>query len=122
MSVQAGKYVPPGGFPVRRRNWGKVLLSLLLALSIMVNGFMLMRISSLNDKVEEQDATISLMTQAADNMKRSQTRAARTPGHAAKPAVTADSGSVAASDPLQGECWIRDGNTFRDCKPESRDY
>lgn len=122
MSVRTGKYVPPGGFPTRRRNWGKVLLSLLLALSIMVNGVMLMRISSLSDRVQEQDATILLMTQAADNMERSKTRAARKPGNAAKPAVTADSGGVVASDSLQGECWVRDGNAFRDCKPESRDY
>lgn len=108
---------------LRRQSTGRGLVSLLLAVSVMANGFMLLQTSSMKERIQEQKDTIALMEKANNQLKQSpehQTATAPKP----RPPQVASSATVAESTQPNSDCWIKDGDTYKDCAPvsQSRDY
>ena len=108
---------------LRRQRAGRGVVSLLLAVSVMANGFMLLQMLSMKERIQEQNETIALMKKTNEQLRQS-------PDHktaaAPKPPLpqTAAPATVAESSPPNSDCWIKDGEVYRDCAPpsQSRDY
>ena len=105
---------------LRRQGASRGLVPLLLAFSVMANGFLLLQISSMKDRIQEQGDTIALMKKTNEQLKQTQER--KSAAVPVKPQQAVAPATVAESTQPGSECWIREGDTYKDCLPQSRDY
>ena len=109
---------------LRRQRAGRGVVSLLLAVSVMANGFMLLQMSSMKERIQEQNETIALVKKANEQLQK-QSQEHKTAAIPKPPLPqTAAPATVAESSPPDSDCWIKDGDVYKNCAPpsQSRDY